>query len=155
VGYRSSALPGVPWDERRSIVPNIGGRVVARAGADVDPGCADNNGRLYVTGWLKRGPTGIIASAVGDAKETAQAVLRDLEHLPHAATRPDPAAILPCLAEAGSVAGAGAGAGAVSWGQFLIIDERERAAGQSLSPAKPREKLTSVGEMMEIARKRS
>jgi hypothetical protein len=43
----------------------------------------------------------------------------------------------------------------VSWGQFLIIDERERAAGQSLSPAKPREKLTSVGEMMEIARKRS
>jgi len=90
---------------------------------------------------------------VGDAKETVQAVLRDLEHLPHAATRPDPAAILPCLAEAGSVAGAGAGA--VSWWQFLIIDERERAAGQSLSPAKPREKLTSVGEMMEIARKRS
>jgi len=147
VGYRSLSLPGVPWDERRSIVPNSGGRVVPRAGADVDDGCAETKG-LYVVGWLKRGPTGIIASAVGDAKETVQAVLRDLEplSLAHAASRPDPASTLPCLA--------GAGAGAVSWGQYLLIDESERAAGQRLSPAKPREKLTSVGDMMQIARKR-
>jgi hypothetical protein len=33
---------------------------------------------MYVTGWLKRGATGIIASNIPDAKETAAAIAEDL-----------------------------------------------------------------------------
>lgn len=32
---------------------------------------------MYVTGWLKRGPTGIIGTNINDAKETLQTVLHD------------------------------------------------------------------------------
>ncbi|KAI9230598.1 MAG: hypothetical protein DHS80DRAFT_26560 [Piptocephalis tieghemiana] len=63
IGYKSVAIPGVPFDEGRSIVPNSEGRIV--------PG-------LYVAGWLKRGPTGTIATTLMDANETADAVLEDL-----------------------------------------------------------------------------
>lgn len=36
--------------------------------------------KLYVTGWLKRGSTGIIASNIPDAKETANSLIEDIEY---------------------------------------------------------------------------
>ena len=67
VGYRSSPLEGAPFDDKRGIIPSAnGGRVEDPSGAP-----------LYVTGWLKRGPSGVILTNVTDAEETAKALLSD------------------------------------------------------------------------------
>ena len=71
VGYRGVALDGVPFDSRRNVVPNEDGRVVDADGALV-PG-------LYVAGWIKRGPTGIIGTNKKDAAATVASVLADLD----------------------------------------------------------------------------
>ena len=71
VGYRGVALAGVPFDERRGVVPNDGGRVTDADGTPV-PG-------LYVAGWIKRGPSGVIGTNKPDAHETANAMLEDAD----------------------------------------------------------------------------
>jgi ferredoxin/flavodoxin---NADP+ reductase len=70
VGYQSVPLAGVPFDDRSSIVPNAGGRVL---GPDGEPLPGE-----YVSGWLKRGPTGVIGTNKSDAAETVRALLADL-----------------------------------------------------------------------------
>ena len=57
IGFKSVAVPGVPFDHDRAVVPAALARVTAgpESGAAVIPG-------LYVAGWLRRGPTGIIGS---------------------------------------------------------------------------------------------
>ncbi len=69
VGYYSSEIPGVPFDEEQGVVPNVEGQVLTQAGGDeFVPG-------LYVTGWIKRGPVGLIGSTKSDAQETVAHVL--------------------------------------------------------------------------------
>ncbi len=64
-------MPGVPFDTKLRVVPSKSGRVLTAATADqVVPG-------LYVAGWLKRGPTGIIGSNIGDAQETVDSICTD------------------------------------------------------------------------------
>jgi ferredoxin--NADP+ reductase len=70
VGYRGVPLPGLPFDERRGLIPNEQGRV--REGDRTLPG-------LYVAGWIKRGPTGVIGTNKADASDTVVAMLADLE----------------------------------------------------------------------------
>jgi ferredoxin/flavodoxin---NADP+ reductase len=70
VGYQSVPLPGVPFDERASVVPNALGRVLGAGGSPL-PG-------EYVAGWLKRGPTGVIGTNKSDAAETVRCLLEDL-----------------------------------------------------------------------------
>jgi ferredoxin/flavodoxin---NADP+ reductase len=70
VGYQSVPLPGVPFDERSYTVPNEAGRVLGPDGQPL-PG-------EYVSGWLKRGPTGVIGTNKSDAAETVRALLADL-----------------------------------------------------------------------------
>ncbi|WP_416061503.1 FAD-dependent oxidoreductase [Rhodococcus indonesiensis] len=67
IGYRGVPLPGVPFDERRAIVPNENGRVTGAG-----PG-------VYVTGWIKRGPSGVIGTNKACAKETVAALLADFD----------------------------------------------------------------------------
>ncbi|WP_342659606.1 putative ferredoxin/ferredoxin--NADP reductase [Rhodococcus ruber] len=67
IGYRGVPLPGVPFDERRAIVPNEDGRVTGAG-----PG-------VYVTGWIKRGPSGVIGTNKACAKETVAALLADFD----------------------------------------------------------------------------
>lgn len=70
VGYFSSPLADVPFDERRGVIPNIAGRV--QDGSRPMPG-------MYATGWIKRGPVGLIGHTKSDAKETVEQLLGD-EH---------------------------------------------------------------------------
>ena len=71
VGYYSSPVPGVPFDARRGVVPNIEGRVVAEPGSDrVLAG-------VYATGWVKRGPVGLIGSTKSDAQQTIAHLVED------------------------------------------------------------------------------
>jgi ferredoxin/flavodoxin---NADP+ reductase len=71
VGYRGLPLIGVPFDERTGRVPHAEGRVI-RDGV-FSPG-------EYVTGWIKRGPTGVIGTNKSDAVETVTSLLADLHN---------------------------------------------------------------------------
>ena len=69
VGYRSEPLLGLPFDDRAAIIPNEGGRVLDLGGEPI-PG-------TYVTGWIKRGPVGLIGHTKSDAAETVANLLED------------------------------------------------------------------------------
>ena len=71
VGYFSSEIPGAPYDAGRGIVPNVQGRVITTDG-EVVPG-------MYATGWIKRGPVGLIGSTKSDAQETIGHLVEDYE----------------------------------------------------------------------------
>ena len=69
VGYFGSPLPGVPFDERHGVIPNHEGQVLG-----------DDNRQLpgvYATGWIKRGPVGLIGHTKSDAMETVQHLVTD------------------------------------------------------------------------------
>ncbi|MBF6243427.1 FAD-dependent oxidoreductase [Nocardia elegans] len=70
VGYRGVAVPGVPFDERAGVIPNADGRVLESAGGAVVPG-------TYVTGWIKRGPTGFIGTNKSCAQQTVRQLVDD------------------------------------------------------------------------------
>ncbi|GAB2828289.1 FAD-dependent oxidoreductase [Alpinimonas psychrophila] len=72
VGYYGSPLPELPFDEKRGVIPNREGQVVGDDGAIV-PG-------VYATGWIKRGPVGLIGHTKSDAMETVKHLLRDQAH---------------------------------------------------------------------------
>ena len=69
VGYRGQPLPGVPYDESTGRVPHAEGRVIRDGGFSADE---------YVTGWIKRGPTGVIGTNKSDAVETVTSLLADV-----------------------------------------------------------------------------
>ncbi len=69
IGYFGSSLPEVEFDHSKGVVPNDGGRVLDAAGTHV-PG-------IYATGWIKRGPVGLIGHTKGDALETVTYLLED------------------------------------------------------------------------------
>ena len=69
VGYRGIELPGVPFDAATGRVPHAEGRVIRDGGFSADE---------YVTGWIKRGPTGVIGTNKSDAVETVTSLLADI-----------------------------------------------------------------------------
>jgi ferredoxin--NADP+ reductase len=69
VGYRGTELPGIPFDSRRGVIPNHEGQVISDDNT-VMPG-------VYATGWIKRGPVGLIGHTKSDAMETIQHVVKD------------------------------------------------------------------------------
>ncbi|MCX7741530.1 MAG: FAD-dependent oxidoreductase [Meiothermus sp.] len=129
VGYRGVPLPGVPFDERRGIIPNQSGRVL-RDGA-VAPG-------EYTAGWIKRGPNGVIGTNKADAAETVKLLLEDVPYLP-LAQEPNLEAVPRLLRERG--------VRFVSLEGWLRLDALETQRGQA--QGRPRVKLTSVEEMLE------
>jgi ferredoxin--NADP+ reductase len=68
VGYRGTALPGLPVQDGSGTVAHEVGRVL-RDG-EVSPG-------EYVAGWIKRGPTGVVGTNKHDARETVASLLED------------------------------------------------------------------------------
>lgn len=69
VGYRGVAMPGVPFDESTGRVPHAEGRVIRDGEFSPDE---------YATGWIKRGPTGVIGTNKSDAVETVTSLLSDI-----------------------------------------------------------------------------
>ncbi|MFJ8109317.1 FAD-dependent oxidoreductase [Streptomyces sp. NPDC096132] len=112
VGYLGVPLEGLPFDPERGTVPHLGGRVL-RAGA-IAPG-------EYVSGWIKRGPTGVIGTNRPCAKETVTSLLEDT---PVLVRSPVPEDALPLLRAAG--------AEPVGWDGWLAIERAEAELGASL-----------------------
>jgi ferredoxin--NADP+ reductase len=125
VGYRGVALSGLPFDERTGTIPNEHGRV--------EPG-------LYVAGWIKRGPSGVIGTNKKDAAETAARLLEDARAglLSHEAGE----ALEEVLARRGVEF--------VEYPGWEAIDGAERSAGGPLG--RPRVKLASWEELLDAAR---
>jgi len=69
VGYFGSPLDGIPFDERRGVIPNREGQVIDDHDEPV-------NG-VYATGWIKRGPVGLIGHTKSDAMETVRHLMTD------------------------------------------------------------------------------
>lgn len=69
VGYFGSPLDGIPFDDRHGVIPNHEGQVLADDNS-VMPG-------VYATGWIKRGPVGLIGHTKSDAMETIQHLVTD------------------------------------------------------------------------------
>src|SRR3954452_3557078 len=71
IGSRGLPLAGIPFDERRGLIRNEGGRVIG-----------DDGGRAtgeYAVGWVKRGPSGVIGTNKKDAADTVARILEDRE----------------------------------------------------------------------------
>ncbi len=132
VGYRGVPLAGLPFHERWGVVPNEKGRVC-------DPETNEPLTGLYVAGWIKRGPTGVIGTNKPDAGETVDAMLEDVAAgVVLRPERPDRAA-----AEEGVRRRQPA---FVSWEDWLSIQELEDSRGAE--QGRPRVKLTSMEEML-------
>ncbi|MFW0155314.1 FAD-dependent oxidoreductase [Rothia sp. P6271] len=139
IGYFGSELPEVGFDPVRGVITNVEGRVVDNEGTPV-PG-------LYATGWIKRGPVGLIGSTKSDALETITHLLSDRENL-YTATEP--------CAETFSAYLDSKGIEYTTWEGWHKLDEHERALGAATQDAsgepRARVKVTDREEMIRISR---
>lgn len=130
IGYKSVPLVGmhdslgIQFDQVRGIVPNIDGRV--------SPG-------VYAVGWVKTGPTGVIAHTMGESFEIAENLIDDYKQglVGTEKTRPGFDGIKNKIKSR-----------VVNWGDWEKIDAAEKVKGSS--EGKPREKFTSVDEMLKV-----
>ncbi|WP_435748137.1 FAD-dependent oxidoreductase [Microbacterium sp. PMB16] len=130
VGYYGTRVVGAPFDEARGVVPNDGGRVDEEAG-------------LYATGWIKRGPVGLIGHTKSDALETITNLVAD--------------------AEAGLLSAPVAGQGDVlelldaretaytTWDGWLALDAHERLLGETHTHARERVKVVPREEQVAVS----
>ncbi|MFY9265082.1 MAG: NADP oxidoreductase [Solirubrobacterales bacterium] len=131
IGYRGRPIPEVPFDERRGLIRNSGGRVTDDNGAPL-PG-------EYAVGWIKRGPSGVIGTNKKDAADTVARILEDREagRLGSPVNDEDAEA---WIAERAP--------GLTTWAGWGAIDAHEQALGEP--HGRPRVKLVDVGEMTRI-----
>ena len=137
VGYRSEPVEGVPFDPQRNVIPNDGGHVMD--GSEF----ADS---LYVTGWIKRGPVGLIGNTKSDAKETTDMLFADAEAGKLNTPKfDDPDAILRLLEERGIRY--------TTWDGWYELDKAERALGEAceLNP-RERKKIVEWEDMVRHSR---
>ncbi len=119
VGYLSQNIPQLPFDEQAGTVPNEAGRVLADDAAE-DPAQRYLPG-TYVTGWIKRGPVGLIGHTKGDANETIACLLDDAPAFAPA-EQPDPEAVTKWLEDKGIPF--------TTWAGWYRLDAHERALGE-------------------------
>ncbi|SNY81517.1 ferredoxin--NADP+ reductase, partial [Nocardia amikacinitolerans] len=118
VGYLSQNINQLPFDDQAGTVPNEAGRVIADENAD---GPARYMPATYVTGWIKRGPVGLIGHTKGDANETIACLLDDAPGFAPA-ENPDPQAVTEFLE--------GKGIPFTTWAGWYRLDAHERALGE-------------------------
>lgn len=160
IGYKSEPLPefdalGIPFDERKGVIVSSDDQ--GRVAATVDKEAKGHASGLYCAGWVKRGPTGVIASTMKDAFLTAEAIAEDWK------------AGKPFLRSRNAVdAGDDVSAGwegvkseggyelancVVDWSGWLAIDKAEKQLGEA--EGKKRQKFTAIQEMLPLAKSKS
>ena len=140
VGYYGTRVPGLPFDETEGRMLNDAGRVLGEDGAPL-PG-------VYATGWIRRGPIGLIGSTKSDAQETISSLVADAEAgLLHArtddATQVGHDAMLALLTERGVPF--------TLWHGWELLDAYERELGEDFGEvtvtgggSRPRERVKVV-----------
>ncbi|WP_420037480.1 FAD-dependent oxidoreductase [Streptomyces sp. cg28] len=134
VGYLSDELPKLPWDVASGTVPDAAGRVIEDSG--------DHLASTYVTGWIRRGPIGLIGHTKGDANETVGSLLEDFAEgrLPTPAS-PAPEAVDTYLGDRG--------VRYTTWEGWHKLDAAERALGEP--HGRERVKLVERHEMLDAS----
>ncbi|WP_448852695.1 FAD-dependent oxidoreductase [Corynebacterium sp. 335C] len=131
VGYRSDALDGVPFDDERHVIPNEAGRVLDESGEHIDG--------LYCTGWIKRGPVGLIGNTKGDANETVACLLEDHDAgRGYGPAEPGEDQVLAYLESKG--------VDYLTWDGWHALDAAERAAGEA--EGRERKKIVEWEDMV-------
>lgn len=133
VGYFGSALPEVPFDERHGVINNSEGRVIDESGNQISG--------VYCTGWIKRGPVGLIGHTKADAIETIGHLLADRESWWQPA-EPDEEAVVATLQSRG--------VDFMGWPDWLRLDAEEKRQGEALG--RERLKLFNRAEMLKISK---
>ncbi|MDX6726166.1 MAG: ferredoxin/flavodoxin---NADP+ reductase [Baekduia sp.] len=135
IGYRGRPIDDVPFDERRGLIRNQGGRV------------SDEEGRShrgeYVVGWIKRGPSGVIGTNKKDAADTVAKILED---------RDGAGLSTPSITDPEEIAAwyAQRAPDAVTWEGWEAIDLHEKTSGEP--HGRPRVKLVRLAELVERAK---
>ncbi|MBK8048366.1 MAG: FAD-dependent oxidoreductase [Anaerolineales bacterium] len=134
VGYKGTALPGVPYDSRSGVIPNEVGRIM-------DPATDKAVRGEYVVGWAKRGPTGVIGTNKPDSIESVNSMFEDLEQGKVAAAQdPNPDAIVALLKDRGV--------------RFVTADEWRKLDAvevqMGVATGKPRVKIVEPAEMLKL-----
>ncbi|MCS3426570.1 ferredoxin--NADP+ reductase [Leucobacter aridicollis] len=130
IGYRSTPVPGVPFDDATGTIPDDAGRVLDTDGEPIRG--------LYATGWIRRGPVGLIGSTKSDAAEAIDSLITDLAARPGAAPEGAADALVARLTDA------------VGWDGWLRIDEAEKRLGAERG--RERTKIVTREALMNHAR---
>lgn len=146
IGYKSESLPGMEelglhFDTGRGIISNDShGRVIARVASDPDEISAIPG--MYCSGWVKRGPVGVIANTMEDAFATAAAISSDWE---------SKGAFLNGGQGWDSLKNEAISSGqkTVSWNDWTRIDAAEKQRGRR--KGKERVKFTSTQQMLQVS----
>lgn len=138
IGYHGVPLPDVPFHEKWGVIHNDKGRIT-------DPETGEHIPGLYTTGWIKRGPTGVIGTNKKDSGETVDCICEDIErqsiNIPE---DPSPDSINELLRERGC--------NYVTYEDWLRLDELEIERGKKLG--KPRHKFTKIEDIMEALKEK-
>jgi len=134
IGYWGSELPEVPYNEAKGVIRNEGGRVVDQSGNQV-PG-------LYATGWIKRGPVGLIGHTKSDAMETIENLVADVDNLVDPA-HAEQDAVLEVLS--------GRGVEYTTWQGWLALNQHELALGAADASHVERERVKVVDREVQVA----
>jgi ferredoxin--NADP+ reductase len=132
VGYLGSELSEIPFDANTGVIPNLAGRVIDDSGNPI--------AGLYTTGWIKRGPVGLIGHTKSDAIETIAQVIQDRDSW-WSPESPEEEAIDKLLSSRG--------VNFVGWPNWLKIDAHEKALGEAQS--RERIKLVEREDFMKAA----
>ena len=134
IGYTGQPVDDIPFDERRGLINNEGGRVTDAAGTHLVG--------EYVSGWIKRGPSGVIGTNKKDSQDTVTKIVEDAAagRLNQPASD-DIETMIAMHCEH-----------AVTWEGWQAIDAIETAAGAASAPERPRVKLTEWAALREAAR---
>ncbi|ORM38245.1 hypothetical protein [Williamsia sp. 1135] len=135
IGYRGTAITGVPFDEARGTIPNASGRVV-------EPETGNPVTGVYATGWIKRGPSGVIGTNKKCAADTVEALLADFEKAQLVTPVLDQAAFVSLVRERQP--------DVVDFTGWTRIDKAEKAAAGNRR--RPKVKLVDVDCMLAAAR---
>lgn len=135
VGYFGSELDEIPFDSKYGVIKNEEGRVLDSSGNHI-PG-------VYCTGWIKRGPVGLIGHTKADAIETIGHLISDRSSWWKPA-RADEQEIVETLRDRG--------VDFMDWKQWLRVDAEEKNQGQARG--RERLKLHDRTQMIEISKGR-
>ncbi|OQV18152.1 NADPH:adrenodoxin oxidoreductase, mitochondrial [Hypsibius exemplaris] len=134
IGYEAEPVDkSLPFDKSKHLIPNDQGRVESPAKG------------LYCSGWIKRGPVGVILTTMNDAYETVDSLLDDLKAglINVEERKPSREAVVEFLRSRQC--------DPVTFPEWEAIDAEEMKRGEAVG--KPREKLVDVRDMISVAKK--
>ena len=131
IGYKGVPIAGIPFDDKKGTIPNVEGRVVDSQFKAV-PG-------LYVVGWAKRGPSGVIGTNKPDSIDTVHKIMEDVKS-GRTLSKNDAGGDVADLIKERKIQ-------AVSFADWKKLDELEIARGRTAGKA--REKFKTISAMLE------